>query len=163
MHYPRELLFQFCLHDQRPCPLPYLKLFKASCRTMVLCSKLFTMDMNTLHMTLTSSMPLYPPPPIGMSTIIVRVIASVMYPSRNNTCVISTNFFHFSLSGYVPLAASCSHVFRYSVLMTDGTTASPVLSFCTGTAIFSTSGGLSAIITGCNRIVSGSPSGGRRL
>ena len=80
---------------------------------MVLCSKLFTMDMNTLHMTLTSSMPLYPPPPIGMSTIIVHVIASVMYPSRNDTCVISTNFStsqYLDMSPWLPPVAMSSGI-----------------------------------------------------
>ena len=72
-----------------PVPPPILNPCKASCRVMVLCSILLTIGAQTFQMTSTNTMPLYPPPPLVISTIIVHVNASGMYQSRNGPLLYS--------------------------------------------------------------------------
>ena len=52
-------------------------------------------DVQTFKMTSNIPLTIHPHTTIVMSTIIVHVIDSGMYPSRNSTCVILTNFSHF--------------------------------------------------------------------
>ena len=146
-----------------PVPLPFLKPCKAWCRMMGLCSLLFTISMQTFQMTSNNHMPLYPPPPLGISTIVVHDNASGMYLSCNDTLVILTSLSHFSVSGSFSLVASLSHVFRYSAFVTDGYPACIVRSFCTANAISSTSGFLFIILTSFNIFGAVYPYSGRRL
>ena len=146
-----------------PTPLPCQKPCKASCRTMVLCSRLFKIDVQTSQTTSTSPMTLQPPPPFGISTTIFHIIASRLYPARNATCVILNNLSHLSVSGSFSLVDSCIHVFRCSEFMPDEPPACPVQSFHTAAAISSPSRGPYTILTGCTRIGSGYPYGGLRM
>ena len=146
-----------------PVLLPCLKPCKVSFRIMVLCILLLIIDTQNFWMNSTNTIPLYPPPLLGMITIVVHTSASGMRPSRNATSVILTSFSHFSVSGYFYLVASFIHAFSCYDFMTDGPPALIARSFCTEDAISYPSGGLSAILTGCTSIGIGSPSGGRRL
>ena len=75
-----------------PFPLPYLNLYKAPCKRMVPRILLFTIDAQTFHMTSINPINIYPPPPLGMRTIVIHANASGMYPSWNDTFIIITIF-----------------------------------------------------------------------
>ena len=108
-------------------------------------------------------MPLYPPPPLGISTIVFHANASGMCPSRNAKFFMLISLFQCSLSGYFSLVATLIHAFNCSTAITGGPPARPVRSLRAATVISSPFGGLSAILTGCTSIGIVSPSGRRRL
>ena len=118
-------------------PLPCLNLFKVSSKVMILRSLLFTIDAHTFQMTSTNPMTIYLLPPLGISTIVVHVNASGVYPSWNATFIILTSLSHFLVSGPFSFVDSLSHVFRCYVFIPNGPTARPVHSFLTANAITS--------------------------
>ena len=142
-----------------PAPLPYLNQCKASYIVVVCRSLLFVIDAQTFQ--ITSS--LYPPPLLGMSTIVVHTNSSAMCPSWNTNLVILTILSQCSIYGYFSLVASLSHAFNNSAIMPDVPTTHTVRSLFTATTIPSPSGSLSAIINGRTNMGISSPSGGLRL
>ena len=84
---------------------------------MVLHSLLVTIEVQTFQTTSNNPMHLYPPPPLGTSTIVVHYSAYRMYLYRNGTLVILTSLSHFSVYGSFYLVASHSHFFRCSSFM----------------------------------------------
>ena len=146
-----------------PVLLPCLKQCKASCNTMELWSQLLTIDMQTFQMVSIKPIPLYPPLTFGIRTMVVKIKASGIYPSRNATYTTLTTLSHILVIVSFSLVADCNHALRCSTFIPDGNPAMPNWSFCTAAAISPPFGGPSTILTGCTRIGSGSPSGGRRL
>ena len=118
---PTSCCYSFASIIAFPSPLPCLKPCKASCRTMVLRSRLFTINVQIFHMTSTNSMPMYPPPPFGMINMFVHVIASGMYLYRNATYFILTNFPTsrcLCLSPWLPPVAMSSGVLHQLLMVT---------------------------------------------
>ena len=146
-----------------PVPLSCRKPRKTSCSTMDLRIRLFTIDVQTFQMVSTSPVPMYSPPPFGIRTFFFHIKASGMYPSQNAACVTLTTFSHVLVSVSFSLAADLNHSLRCSAFIPNGPPALPDQSFLTAAAIPLTSGGPSAILTGCTRIGSVSPFGGRYM
>ena len=143
-----------------PVPLLFLEPLRASCRVRSSLSLVFIIFKQIFHMTTTSPMPLYPPPPLGMSTIVVRADASGMCPSRNAYFFTLASLSQCPLSGYIPLVSSLINVLKFYDAMTNGPPTHTFCSLCTATAISSPSGGSSVILTGCTSIrISRHPAG----
>ena len=143
-----------------PVPPPYRNPCKISCRTMELCSLLFTIYVQTFQMVSTSHIPLYSLSLIIISTIVVHINASMIYPSQNSTFVTLITFSHSSVSRSFSLVAFRNHDLRFPAFIPDGPPTLPNRSSRTVATISPPSGGPSAILTGCTSIGSGSPSGG---
>ena len=143
-----------------PVPLPCMKPCKTSCNTMELRSRLLMIDAQTFLMVSTSPILLYYPLPFGISTTVVHIKASGIYPSRNATCMTLTTFSHILVSIYFSLVASRNHTLRCSFFIPDGPPVLTGRSFLTAAVISPNYGGPSAILTGCTRIGMLSPFGG---
>ena len=146
-----------------PIPLPCQKPCKTSCSTMELQIQLFTINVQTYQYISSRCMPLYSLPPFGIRTIVVHIKAYGMFPSQNSTCVTLTTFYHNPVSGSFSLVAACNNSLRCSAFIPDCSTSLPNWSLLIAVVFPPTSGGPSAILTGCTRIGSGSPFGGRFL
>ena len=109
----------------------------------------------------TSPMTLYSPPPFGISTIVVHIKASGMYPFQNAIFVTLTTLSHVSMSRSFSLVSAGNHALRCSTFIPNGPPALPERSLLTAAKISPTSGGPSAILTGCTRIGMSYPFGGR--
>ena len=101
--------------------------------------------------------------PLVSGPFFFHIKASGMYPSQNAACVTLTTFSHVLVSVSFSLAADLNHSLRCSAFIPNGPPALPDQSFLTAAAIPLTSGGPSAILTGCTRIGSVSPFGGRYM
>ena len=110
---------------------------------MELWSQLLTIDMQTFQMVSIKPIPLYPPLTFGIRTMVVKIKASGIYPSRNATYTTLTTLSHILVSRSFSLVAARNHTLRCYAIIPDGPPALPNRIFLNAAAISPTSGGSS--------------------